>query len=36
MTGKLDHCKVAILAVDGFEEAELVEPQRALKAEGAQ
>ncbi len=30
------HCKVAILAVDGFEEAELVEPQRALAAEGAQ
>lgn len=36
MTGKLAHCKVAILAVDGFEEAELVEPQRALTAEGAQ
>jgi len=34
MTGKLDHCKVAILAVDGFEEAEFVEPQRALAAEG--
>ena len=36
MTGKLDHCRIAILAVDGFEEAELVEPQRALAAEGAQ
>ncbi|RQZ16606.1 type 1 glutamine amidotransferase [Burkholderia sp. Bp9031] len=36
MTGKLDQCKVAILALDGFEEAELVEPQRALMAEGAQ
>lgn len=34
MTGKLDHCKVAILAVDGFEEAEHVEPQRALTVEG--
>ena len=29
-------CKVAILAVDGFEQAELVEPQRALKEAGAQ
>ncbi|WP_396333035.1 type 1 glutamine amidotransferase domain-containing protein [Burkholderia anthina] len=36
MSGKLDHCRIAILAVDGFEEAELVEPQRALTAEGAQ
>ncbi|MDN7747798.1 type 1 glutamine amidotransferase domain-containing protein [Burkholderia multivorans] len=36
MSGKLANCKVAILAVDGFEEAELVEPQRALSAEGAQ
>ncbi|RQM57687.1 MULTISPECIES: type 1 glutamine amidotransferase domain-containing protein [Burkholderia] len=36
MSNKLDQCKVAILAVDGFEEAELVEPLRALKAEGAQ
>ncbi|WP_175717791.1 type 1 glutamine amidotransferase domain-containing protein [Burkholderia anthina] len=35
MSGKLDHCRIAILAVDGFEEAELVEPQRALTAEGA-
>lgn len=35
MIGKLDHCKVAILAVDGFEEAELVEPRRAPTAEGA-
>ena len=36
MSGKLDHCRVAILALDGFEEAELVEPRRALVAEGAQ
>lgn len=35
MTGELKHCKVAILAVDGFEEAELTEPQRALKEAGA-
>jgi len=35
MTSDLKQCKVAILAVDGFEEAELVEPQRALKDAGA-
>ncbi|MGS0895396.1 type 1 glutamine amidotransferase domain-containing protein [Burkholderia stagnalis] len=35
MSGKLDQCRIAILAVDGFEEAELVEPLRALAAEGA-
>ncbi len=35
MSGKLNDCRVAILAVDGFEQAELTEPQRALLAEGA-
>lgn len=35
MSNKLDNCKVAILAVDGFEEAELIEPARALKQAGA-
>ncbi|KXV10126.1 permease [Caballeronia megalochromosomata] len=36
MAISLNGCKVAILAVDGFEEAELVEPRRALKEAGAQ
>jgi len=36
MAGSLAGYKVAILAVDGFEQAELVEPQKALKAAGAQ
>jgi protease I len=36
MANSLNGCKVAILAVDGFEQAELVEPQRALKEAGAQ
>jgi len=36
MASDLKQCKVAILAVDGFEEAELVEPQRALKEAGVQ
>jgi protease I len=36
MASSLNGLKVAILAVDGFEEAELVEPQRALKEAGAQ
>lgn len=36
MGSSLNGCKVAILAVDGFEQAELVEPQRALKEAGAQ
>jgi len=36
MANSLDGFKVAILAVDGFEQAELVEPQRALKEAGAQ
>ncbi|RQS03761.1 type 1 glutamine amidotransferase [Burkholderia sp. Bp9002] len=35
MSGRLDHCRTAILAVDGFEEAELTEPLHALEAEGA-
>ena len=36
MAISLNGYKVAILAVDGFEQAELVEPQRALKQAGAQ
>ena len=32
----LNNFKVAVIAVDGFEEAELTEPVQALKAEGAQ
>jgi protease I len=36
MATSLNGLKVAILAVDGFEQAELVEPQRALKEAGAQ
>lgn len=35
MSGTLTGCKVAILAVDGFEQAELVEPKRALAEAGA-
>lgn len=35
MSGKLNDCRIAILAVDGFEQVELTEPQRALLAEGA-
>lgn len=35
MAGKLNGCKVAVLAVDGFEQAELIEPQRALVEAGA-
>lgn len=35
MTSELKHCKVAILAVDGFEEVELTEPRRALTEAGA-
>jgi protease I len=33
---KLDGVKVAIVATDGFEQSELVEPRRALEAAGAQ
>ncbi|MDR5749986.1 MULTISPECIES: type 1 glutamine amidotransferase domain-containing protein [unclassified Caballeronia] len=36
MATSLNDCKVAILAVDGFEQAELVEPQRALKEAGVE
>ena len=36
MANMLDNCKVAILAMDGFEEVELTEPRRALKEAGAQ
>jgi protease I len=36
MPQKLDGKKIAILATDGFEQAELFEPKRALEAEGAQ
>jgi len=35
MANMLDNCKVAILAMDGFEEVELTEPLRALKEAGA-
>jgi protease I len=35
MANMLDNCRVAILAVDGFEEAELTEPRHALTQAGA-
>lgn len=35
MSDTLQGCKVAVLAMDGFEQAELVEPQRALAGAGA-
>ncbi|CAG4889119.1 type 1 glutamine amidotransferase domain-containing protein [Paraburkholderia saeva] len=35
MANTLQGCKVAVLAVDGFEQAELVEPKRALTDAGA-
>ncbi|MEQ5844401.1 MULTISPECIES: type 1 glutamine amidotransferase domain-containing protein [Paraburkholderia] len=35
MSDTLKGCKVAVLAVDGFEQAELVEPKRALADAGA-
>ena len=35
MPGKLQGKTIAILATDGVEQAELLEPQKALKAEGA-
>lgn len=35
MTGRLSGKKVAILATDGFEQAELLEPLQALRREGA-
>lgn len=36
MASELKHCKVAILAVDGFEESELTGPLRALTEAGAE
>ncbi|MEK6418341.1 MAG: type 1 glutamine amidotransferase domain-containing protein [Burkholderia gladioli] len=36
MANALDQRKIAILALDGFEEVELTGPQQALTAEGAQ
>jgi len=36
MADSLASCRVVILAVDGFEQARLVAPQKALKAAGAQ
>ena len=36
MADKLNHTRVAILATDGFEKAELVEPRKALDAAGAE
>jgi protease I len=35
MASTLNGCKVAVLAVDGFEQAELAEPKRALAEAGA-
>jgi protease I len=35
MAKSLQGCKVAVLALDGFEQAELLEPQRALAEAGA-
>lgn len=35
MTGKLEGRTVAILATDGFEQSELLEPKKALESEGA-
>ena len=36
MANELAGCKVAVLAVDGFEQAELLEPKRALTEAGAE
>src|ERR671934_3079000 len=36
MADKLKHTRVAIIATEGFEGAELREPRRALDAEGAE
>ena len=36
MADKLKHTRVAILATDGFERAELIEPRQALDAAGAE
>ena len=35
MAGELDGRKIAVLATDGVEQAELTEPVKALKAAGA-
>jgi protease I len=35
MSGQLSGIRVAILATDGFEQSELLEPQRALNEAGA-
>jgi protease I len=35
MTKTLNNKKIAILATDGFEQAELLDPQRALEEAGA-
>ena len=35
MASTLAGCKVAVLALDGFEQAELIEPRRALTEAGA-
>lgn len=35
MSGALDTLRIAVLATDGFEEAELTEPVQALKSAGA-
>ena len=35
MADKLKNLRVAILATDGFERVELIDPRRALDAEGA-
>lgn len=36
MSGKLEGRRVAVLATDGFEQAELIRPMEGLRAEGAQ
>ena len=36
MSDRLNGCMIAVLATDGFEQVELTEPVKALKAEGAE
>jgi hypothetical protein len=36
MADELKNCRVAVLATDGFEQAELTEPVKALRQSGAQ
>jgi protease I len=36
MANRLEHARVPVLATDGFEESELMEPVKALKEEGAE